>query len=327
MRRGSAHHRPKRADAFGAVFAGAFHLSCQCGKPDCPVAAVPDARATSITVHVVADHTTLTATPDPALHGNGDTPNTDTDTDAELEPDAVCESSPAPAHSAGPPAPPPEPGAEPDPEPEPLSQPEAAPQPPPQPKPAAPQTTPPPARAPHPAPAPQPAPAAPARPAVILGLRAAVLPPAVLAEVLTRGAKVRTVADPRALPVTPGYRPTTAHDEFVRCRDLTCRVPGCDRPALDTDLDHSDPWPAGPTHPATSTANAACTTCSKHSGKAGPNSNNPTAPCTSAPPPGTPTPHDRSRRCCSPPGPPPQTHPHHDNPPAPHRPATTRDGH
>ncbi len=71
-----------------------------------------------------------------------------------------------------------------------------------------------------------------------------------LAEVLTRGATVRTVADPRALPVTPGYRPTTAHDEFVRCRDLTCRIPGCDRPALGADLDHSNPWPAGPTHPS-----------------------------------------------------------------------------
>ena len=84
---------------------------------------------------------------------------------------------------------------------------------------------------------------------MILGLRGAVLPPAVLAQVLTRGARVRTVADPRTLPVHPGYRPTTAQDEFVRCRDLTCRIPGCDRPAIHTDLDHSNPWPAGPTHP------------------------------------------------------------------------------
>ncbi|WP_418602057.1 DUF222 domain-containing protein [Mycolicibacterium sp. SCSIO 43805] len=220
----------KRADAFGAVFAGAFHLSCLCGKPDCPVAAVPDARATSITVHVVADHTSLTATPDPALHGNADTPNTDAEADPAHEPDAVCESSPAPAHSAHPstanlqPTPPTAEHTAPEPQPH---------------------ADPPPAPAGE-----QPAPAVPARPAVILGLRAAVLPPAVLAEVLTRGAKVRTVADPRTLPVTPGYRPTTAHDEFVRCRDLTCRIPGCDRPALGADLDHSNPWPAGPTHPS-----------------------------------------------------------------------------
>ena len=53
----------KRADAFGAVFAGAFHLNCLCGKPDCPAATVPDARATSVTVHVVADHSSLDAAP------------------------------------------------------------------------------------------------------------------------------------------------------------------------------------------------------------------------------------------------------------------------
>ncbi|MBX7447510.1 HNH endonuclease [Mycolicibacterium sp. 3033] len=226
----------KRADAFGAVFAGAFHLSCLCGTPDCPVAAVPDARATSITVHVVADHTTLTATPDPALHGNADTPNTDAEADAELGPEPVPgpdtepARAPEPAHSAHPSTAnlqPPPPTAE-----------HTAPEP-------QPHADPPPAPAGE-----QPAPAAPARPAVILGLRGAVLPPAVLAEVLTRGATVRTVADPRALPVTPGYRPTTAHDEFVRCRDLTCRIPGCDRPALGADLDHSNPWPAGPTHPS-----------------------------------------------------------------------------
>ena len=29
----------------------------------------------------------------------------------------------------------------------------------------------------------------------------------------------------------PGYRPSAALAEFVRCRDLTCRFPGCDLPA------------------------------------------------------------------------------------------------
>ena len=67
----------KRADAFGAVFAGAFHLSCLCGKPDCPAAAVPDARATSVTVHVVADHSSLAAAPDPTLHGSQAEPESD----------------------------------------------------------------------------------------------------------------------------------------------------------------------------------------------------------------------------------------------------------
>lgn len=35
--------------------------------------------------------------------------------------------------------------------------------------------------------------------------------------------------------------------DFVRCRDLTCRFPGCDRPAYACDIDHTVPWPAGPT--------------------------------------------------------------------------------
>ncbi len=231
----------KRADAFGAVFAGAFHLNCLCGKPDCPAATVPDARATSVTVHVVADHCSLDATPDPTLHGRGDTTDTEPDTKAaadsdpepaaDSDPDPASEPAPGPAHSAERPAHPPA-----DPAPEPPSPPDPSP---------------PPGRTPAPAAAPQPAPAAPApRPAVILGLRGAVLPPALLAEVLTRGATTRIVVDPRALPLNPGYRPTTAQDEFVRCRDLTCRVPGCDRPAIHTDLDHSNPWPAGPTHPS-----------------------------------------------------------------------------
>ena len=215
----------KRADAFGAVFAGAFHLSCLCGKPDCPAAAVPDARATSVTVHVVADHSSLDAAPDPTLHGSQAEPESDPE-HADFDP------VPGPAHSAQPP----------------TANQQPTPEPPPPPSP--PDPSPPPGRAPTDTPAPQPAPATPARPAVILGLRGAVLPPAVLAQVLTRGATIRMIADPRTLPVHPGYRPTTAQDEFVRCRDLTCRIPGCDRPAIHTDLDHSNPWPAGPTHPA-----------------------------------------------------------------------------
>ena len=246
----------KRADAFGAVFAGAFHLSCLCGKPDCPAAAVPDARATSVTVHVVADHSSLAAAPDPTLHGSQAEPESDPE---HADSDPV----PGPAHSAQPPtanqqptpptdpAPEPQPAPAPDPEHSagsPAHTPSTDPNPAPEPA-SPPDPSPPPGRAPTDTPAPQPAPATPARPAVILGLRGAVLPPAVLAQVLTRGARVRTVADPRTLPVHPGYRPTTAQDEFVRCRDLTCRIPGCDRPAIHTDLDHSNPWPAGPTHP------------------------------------------------------------------------------
>jgi hypothetical protein len=45
-----------------------------------------------------------------------------------------------------------------------------------------------------------------------------------------------------------GYRPSSALAEFVRCRDLMCRFPGCDQTADVCDLDHTVPFPAGPTH-------------------------------------------------------------------------------
>ena len=45
------------------------------------------------------------------------------------------------------------------------------------------------------------------------------------------------------------YRPSEALDRAVRARDVTCRFPGCRRSAdgAGTDLDHTIPWPAGPT--------------------------------------------------------------------------------
>jgi hypothetical protein len=49
----------------------------------------------------------------------------------------------------------------------------------------------------------------------------------------------------------PGYTPSKKLADFVRCRDLTCRWPGCDRPARDCDLDHTVPHAqGGPTHAA-----------------------------------------------------------------------------
>jgi hypothetical protein len=46
----------------------------------------------------------------------------------------------------------------------------------------------------------------------------------------------------------PRYRPSAGLGEFVRCRDLTCRAPGCDKPADICDIDHTVPYPVGPTH-------------------------------------------------------------------------------
>ena len=52
------------------------------------------------------------------------------------------------------------------------------------------------------------------------------------------------------MPRRSGYRPSTALTAFTRLRDMTCRWPGCDRPAEFTDIDHTTPYPGGPTHPS-----------------------------------------------------------------------------
>jgi hypothetical protein len=46
----------------------------------------------------------------------------------------------------------------------------------------------------------------------------------------------------------PGYRPSAKTLAFIRWRDLTCRWPGCDKPVEKSDIDHTVPWPYGPTH-------------------------------------------------------------------------------
>jgi len=77
-----------------------------------------------------------------------------------------------------------------------------------------------------------------------------VLPAPLLRAVLER-ARILRVRHPGPAPTPePGYRPSAALAEFVRCRDLTCRFPNCDRPATACDLDHTVPYPLGPTHPS-----------------------------------------------------------------------------
>jgi hypothetical protein len=140
-----------------------------CEDPACP-AKLDDGRASSITVHVVAEQASTDAQPDPQIHGDGTTP------------DSAQEPQPKPRKKA----------------------------------------------------------------ALIVG--GGILPAPLLAELIARGAKVRPVVAPKA-DAEPRYRPSTALDEFVRIRDLTCRYPGCDRPAAHADIDHTVPYPAGPTHP------------------------------------------------------------------------------
>ncbi|MEW5810598.1 MAG: DUF222 domain-containing protein [Actinomycetota bacterium] len=64
---------------------------------------------------------------------------------------------------------------------------------------------------------------------------------------LTR-ARLRQIVHPGDAPPEDHYAPSRTLAEFVRCRDVTCRFPGCDVPATEADIDHTVPWPVGPTH-------------------------------------------------------------------------------
>jgi hypothetical protein len=74
-----------------------------------------------------------------------------------------------------------------------------------------------------------------------------VVPTALLGAILD-GARLRQVVHPGDAGPEPRYTPSAALAAFVRCRDMTCRFPFCDVPATDADIDHTVPWPLGPTH-------------------------------------------------------------------------------
>ncbi len=60
---------------------------------------------------------------------------------------------------------------------------------------------------------------------------------------LARDASVRLLSEPSVSPAEAlRYQPTAAVERWVRMRDLTCRFPGCDRPAVVCDLDHTIPF-------------------------------------------------------------------------------------
>ncbi len=164
----------RRADALGALAAGAERLACACANSDCPSAG-SDGRASNVVIHVVTEASALDAKPDPQMSGEVDT----------------SRGAPDPGPSARKwPAPPPG-----------------------------------------------------------LLLRGGIVPAPLLAEMIRSGAKVREVGRPGEAP-EPGYLPSAKLAEFVRCRDLTCRFPGCEEPAEYCDVDHTIPYPVGPTHPS-----------------------------------------------------------------------------
>ncbi len=137
----------RRADALGALAAGADRLGCRCARPDCTAGKRP--AATPVTIHVIADHATVT--------GTGSAPASQLGADGLITAELVAE--------------------------------------------------------------------------------------------LARSAKLVPLVHPGDTPPESGYVPSKALADFVRCRDLTCRWPGCDHPAIDCDLDHTIPHAqGGPTH-------------------------------------------------------------------------------
>ena len=104
----------------------------------------------------------------------------------------------------------------------------------------------------------QPAPTGPvaAEPGVVIG--GGIIPGPMVATI-GHGATIRFLVHPGNAPPEAGYTPSRALADFVRCRDLTCRFPGCDRPADEAGIDHTIPYPAGPTQ----ASNLKCL-CSEH---------------------------------------------------------------
>ena len=68
------------------------------------------------------------------------------------------------------------------------------------------------------------------------------LVPADLIAELAKSATLVPVVHPGHAQAECGYQPSRRLTDFVRCRDLFCRFPGCHRPATRCDLDHTIPF-------------------------------------------------------------------------------------
>nr|WP_240492199.1 DUF222 domain-containing protein [Mycobacterium alsense] len=59
----------RRADALGALAAGADRLACACGSADCLVGAGADERATNVVLYLIGEAAAFDAQPDPHMSG------------------------------------------------------------------------------------------------------------------------------------------------------------------------------------------------------------------------------------------------------------------
>ncbi len=106
---------------------------------------------------------------------------------------------------------------------------------------------------------PRPPPTGPANtpPAALMG--GGMLPAPLLAAKIAGTAKIVPIVHPGNTGPQPRYIPSAVLATFIRCRDMTCRFPGCDEPAQVCDIDHTIAYPAGPTQ----ASNLKCL-CRKH---------------------------------------------------------------
>jgi hypothetical protein len=71
-----------------------------------------------------------------------------------------------------------------------------------------------------------------------------ILPPDQIADLAEHGT-IRPLIHPGDAAPEPRYTPSRNLAEFVRCRDMGCRFPGCDVAAFSTDIDHTIPYSQG----------------------------------------------------------------------------------
>jgi hypothetical protein len=75
------------------------------------------------------------------------------------------------------------------------------------------------------------------------------IPAATITEI-AQTATLRPIPNAKDLVAEPHYRPSAALTRFLRSRHLRCCWPGCDKPAIGCDIDHTVAYPHGPTHPS-----------------------------------------------------------------------------
>ncbi|WP_454789051.1 DUF222 domain-containing protein [Mycolicibacterium lutetiense] len=218
MARGVCENDPRtlgqrRSDALGAIGAGADHLTCQCGNPDCEATGI-DPRSRAVVIHLLAEILPTSAHSEEGgrvaeAHDEGQ------DSAGDLAESRDGDHDEVEASTAGPAQLPRDPRihGKPDPSDYPADR----------------------------------TPAVSGSPAVILG--GGVVPAPLLAELIATGATVKHLTRPDDLTAQPHYRPSTNLATFVQMRDLVCMFPGCGVAAHNCDLDHTTPWPVGATHP------------------------------------------------------------------------------